>query len=61
MSTAAAAARLVKLASLRWCAGNGIDRVYTGNDEMNVPMLAVNRRLGYRETVRRAWLRKSLV
>ena len=54
-------ARLVKLASLRWCAENGIDRVYTGNDETNAPMRAVNRRLGYRETVRRAWLGKSLV
>jgi len=54
-------ARLVKLASLRWCADNGIERVYTGNDETNAPMRAVNRRLGYRETMRRAWLGKSLV
>ena len=54
-------ARLVKLASLRWCVGHGIDRVYTGNDATNAPMLAVNRRLGYRETVRRAWLVKALV
>jgi GNAT superfamily N-acetyltransferase len=41
-------ARLVKLASVRWAAENGIDRMLTGNDATNAAMLAVNRRLGYR-------------
>jgi GNAT superfamily N-acetyltransferase len=41
-------ARLAKLAVLRWAANAGIERVYTGNDEENAPMLAINRRLGYR-------------
>jgi GNAT superfamily N-acetyltransferase len=41
-------ARLVKLASTRWAARQGIERIVTGNDATNAPMLAVNRRLGYR-------------
>ena len=40
-------ARVVKLASIRWAARHGIERMLTGNDETNAPMLAVNRRLGY--------------
>lgn len=40
-------ARLVKLASIRWAAGHGVERMLTGNDATNAPMLAVNRRLGY--------------
>jgi GNAT superfamily N-acetyltransferase len=46
-------ARLVKLASLRWAAANGIAAVWTTNDETNAPMLAVNRRLGYEPRLRR--------
>ena len=38
----------VKIASLRWAAANGITIVFTTNDETNAPMLAVNRKLGYR-------------
>jgi GNAT superfamily N-acetyltransferase len=41
-------ARLVKLASIRWAAEQGVERILTGNDETNAAMLAVNRRLGYR-------------
>jgi GNAT superfamily N-acetyltransferase len=41
-------ARAVKLASIRWAAANGITQLVTTNDETNAPMLAVNRRLGYR-------------
>lgn len=41
-------ARLVKLTQLEWAARNGIASVVTENDETNVPMLAVNTRLGYR-------------
>jgi GNAT superfamily N-acetyltransferase len=38
----------VKVAVLRWAAANGVTTVFTTNDETNAPMLAVNRRLGYR-------------
>jgi hypothetical protein len=41
-------ARLVKLCQLEWSARNGIVSVVTENDATNAPMLAVNRRLGYR-------------
>jgi GNAT superfamily N-acetyltransferase len=41
-------ARLAKLAAIRWCAEHGIERVLTGNDSTNAPMLALNRELGYR-------------
>lgn len=43
-------ARLAKLAVLRWCADNGVTEVLTGNDGANAAMLAINDRLGYRET-----------
>jgi GNAT superfamily N-acetyltransferase len=38
----------VKLASARWAAANGYERIVTENDADNAGMLAVNRRLGYR-------------
>jgi GNAT superfamily N-acetyltransferase len=41
-------ARLVKTAALRRAAASGVRAAYTSNDEENVPMLAVNDRLGYR-------------
>jgi GNAT superfamily N-acetyltransferase len=43
----------VKLASTRWAAENGITQLVTTNDETNAPMLAINRRLGYRPAGRR--------
>jgi GNAT superfamily N-acetyltransferase len=43
----------VKLASVRWAAENGITQLSTTNDETNAPMLAINRRLGYRPARRR--------
>ena len=43
----------VKRASLAWAAANGIPAAWTTNDETNAPMLAVNRRLGYRPALRR--------
>jgi GNAT superfamily N-acetyltransferase len=46
-------ADLVKRASLRWAAENGIGAVWTTNDETNAPMLAVNGRLGYTPRLRR--------
>lgn len=42
-----------KLGSLRWAAEHGITQVATANDETNAPMLAINRRLGYRPAGRR--------
>jgi len=53
-------ARLVKLASLRWAAEQGITSVWTTNDETNAPMVAVNRRLGYEPRLRRVeYLREA--
>jgi GNAT superfamily N-acetyltransferase len=46
-------ARAVKLASVEWLVANGITSLVTTNDETNAPMLAVNRRLGYRPAGRR--------
>jgi GNAT superfamily N-acetyltransferase len=42
-----------KLASTQWAAGHGITQIVTTNDETNAPMLAINRRLGYRPAGRR--------
>jgi GNAT superfamily N-acetyltransferase len=41
-------ALLVKLASARWAAGAGIERLLTENDSGNTSVLALNERLGYR-------------
>jgi GNAT superfamily N-acetyltransferase len=41
-------ARAAKLATIRWCAEQGIERIATGNDATNVGMLAINNELGYR-------------
>jgi GNAT superfamily N-acetyltransferase len=46
-------ARAAKLAVIEWAAANGVTRLTTTNDERNAPMLAVNRRLGYRPAGRR--------
>jgi GNAT superfamily N-acetyltransferase len=43
----------VKLASTHWAAEHGITLLVTTNDETNAPMLAINRRLGYRPAGRR--------
>jgi GNAT superfamily N-acetyltransferase len=37
----------VKLASIHWANAHRITQIATRNDETNVPMLAINRRLGY--------------
>ena len=37
-----------KVASARWAAANGFERILTENDQANAGMLAINRRLGYR-------------
>jgi GNAT superfamily N-acetyltransferase len=38
-----------KSEAARWAAANGFERILTENDERNAAMLAINRRLGYRE------------
>jgi GNAT superfamily N-acetyltransferase len=53
-------ATLAKLAVLRWAAGHGIDSLWTANDETNGPMLAVNRRLGYRPASRAVEMLRDL-
>ena len=53
-------ARLAKLAAVRWCAGNGVETLLTGNDATNAPMLAINDRLGYARTVVRAEVSREL-
>ncbi len=40
-------ARELKLATIGWAIGNGLTTLETGNDEANLPMRAVNARLGY--------------
>jgi GNAT superfamily N-acetyltransferase len=50
----------VKLASIRWAAEHGVTTMATANDETNAPMLAINRRLGYRSAGRRVeWLKEG--
>jgi GNAT superfamily N-acetyltransferase len=41
-------ARAAKLASIRWAAEHGIERIATSNDSTNAVMLAINDELGYR-------------
>jgi RimJ/RimL family protein N-acetyltransferase len=53
-------ATLAKLAQLCWAAEQGIERIITDNDEQNAPMLAINRRLGYRPFVERHGYVKEL-
>jgi RimJ/RimL family protein N-acetyltransferase len=43
-----ALARLAKLAVAAWARDRGIHVIFTGNDEANAPMLAINDRMGYR-------------
>ena len=51
-------ARLVKLASIRWLAENGVTALFTDNDTTNRDMLALNEHLGFRPlTVFSIWRR----
>jgi GNAT superfamily N-acetyltransferase len=54
-------ASALKLRSIRWARDNGIAYIYTGNDEENRSMLAVNRRLGYEALPASIELAKDLV
>ena len=40
-------ARLGKLAVAAWARDQGVRVIFTGNDESNAPMLAINERMGY--------------
>jgi GNAT superfamily N-acetyltransferase len=52
-------ATLAKLAAIRWAAAHRIESIVTDNADGNSPMLAINRRLGYREiATRRRWARQ---
>ncbi len=52
-------ARLAKLAVLRWCAEQGIERLATGNDGENTGMLAINDELGFRpDVVETEWAKR---
>jgi GNAT superfamily N-acetyltransferase len=50
----------VKLATTHWAAANGITQITTTNDETNAPMLAINRRLGYKPGGRRVEYLRAL-
>jgi GNAT superfamily N-acetyltransferase len=50
----------VKLGSIRWAVAHGVTSMVTANDETNAPMLAINRRLGYRPSSRSFDYVKSL-
>ncbi len=53
-------ALLVKLASIRWAREAGIREIVTANDDDNVPMLALNQRLGYRRLYAQLELARAL-
>ncbi len=53
-------ARLVKLATIRWARNAGIREIVTANDDDNAPMLALNRRLGYRRLYEQVELAREL-
>jgi GNAT superfamily N-acetyltransferase len=53
-------ALLAKLASIRWAREAGIREIVTANDEDNVPMLTLNRRLGYRRLYAQVELARAL-
>jgi len=53
-------ARLVKLATIRWARDAGIREIVTANDDHNVPMLALNKRLGYRRLYEQVELAREL-
>jgi GNAT superfamily N-acetyltransferase len=54
-------ALLAKQASLARAAELGVTKVYTGNDDTNAPMLAINRKLGYRPCTRMSTWTKEYV
>ena len=53
-------ARLAKESTIRWAAEVGVRTIVTSNDTTNTDMLALNEHLGYRPTVRRLVVGKTL-
>jgi GNAT superfamily N-acetyltransferase len=53
-------ALLAKLASIRWARDAGIREIVTANDDDNMPMLALNQRLGYRRLYPQVELARAL-
>jgi GNAT superfamily N-acetyltransferase len=53
-------ARMAKEATIAWAAEAGIRTILTSNDTTNADMLALNEHLGYKPTVLRVWIAKSL-
>jgi GNAT superfamily N-acetyltransferase len=53
-------ARLAKLAVAAWARDNGVETLFTGNDAANAPMLAINRRMGYRPVMELHYLVRAL-
>jgi GNAT superfamily N-acetyltransferase len=53
-------ATLVKLSTVHWARARGIREIWTANDSENSPMLAVNRKLGYRPAHERRKVVKGL-
>jgi RimJ/RimL family protein N-acetyltransferase len=51
----------VKLGSIHWAAERGVTSMVTRNDDVNAPMLAINRRLGYRPSGRTFDYTRNLV
>lgn len=50
----------IKRAQIAWAAEHGVRALVTENDVGNVPMLRINRALGYRELPITVWLRRLL-
>jgi RimJ/RimL family protein N-acetyltransferase len=53
-------AKALKLQTVRWARENGIERIDTGNDVENYPMLAINQQLGYQPLPTEIEVRKEL-
>jgi GNAT superfamily N-acetyltransferase len=53
-------ARALKVRTVEWARQNGVDYIYTGNDEGNKRMLAINVRLGYEPVAASIEVRKEL-
>ena len=50
----------MKLATIRWALNAGIREIVTANDDDNVPMLALSKRLGYRRLYEQVELAREL-
>jgi RimJ/RimL family protein N-acetyltransferase len=53
-------ARLAKLAVAAWARDEGLRVIFTGNDDSNAPMLAINERMGYEPVAELRYLVRTL-